>query len=372
VAGALPALVALGLAVGASGPKAQLDALEARRRAEEGAVRLLGEQERSVLDTLGEVEAALAEARAESKRVEAERAAAEARLARARQDEADAQARLAERLAEVRPRLLARARMGRAGLLQIFLESRSLADLVKRRYLMERILARDVALLLDARTAYRDREVARAEWQADAERLQALAVEAKDRREQAAARREERETLLAALRSARTFHERVAAEVAVQAKRLADFVGTLPPPRAGLSGPGGFAARKGRLPLPAPGPITVGFGKVVNPKFNTVTVQNGVDVEAPAGAPVRAVAAGRVVHAGWFKGYGNLVIVDHGDGYHTLVAHLGSMQTAMGEEVEAGSVLGTVGDSGSLKGPYLYFEIRERGRPVDPRLWLGR
>jgi len=101
-------------------------------------------------------------------------------------------------------------------------------------------------------------------------------------------------------------------------------------------------------------------------------VQNGVDVEAPAGAPVRAIAPGRVVHAGWFKGYGNLVIVDHGEGYHTLVAHLASMQTAMGEEVDAGTVLGTVGDSGSLKGPYLYFEIREKGRPVDPRPWLGR
>jgi septal ring factor EnvC (AmiA/AmiB activator) len=364
--------VAFGVVTGAAGPKSQLDALEARRRAEETAARLLAQQERSVLDTLGEVEGALAEARAQWKRVEAERAAAEARLAHARQEEGAAQARLSARLAEVRPRLLARARMGRAGLLQIFLESRSLADLVKRRYLMARILSRDVTLLSDARAAWREREGARAERQAEAERLRALAAEAQDRREQAEARREERETLLVALRSARAFHERTASEVAVQARRLADFVATLPPPRVGSSGPGGFSARKGRLPLPAPGPITVGFGKVVNPKFNTVTVQNGVDVEAPPGAPVRAVAPGRVVHAGWFKGYGNLVIVDHGEGYHTLVAHLASMQTAMGEDVEAGSVLGTVGDSGSLKGTYLYFEIREKGRPVDPRPWLGR
>jgi septal ring factor EnvC (AmiA/AmiB activator) len=109
---------------------------------------------------------------------------------------------------------------------------------------------------------------------------------------------------------------------------------------------------------------------VLNPKFNTMTVQNGVDISAAQGAPVRAVAPGRVVHAGWFKGYGNIVIVDHGDGYHTLVAHLATMQTAMGEEVDADSILGTVGDTGSLKGPYLYFEIREKGRPIDPKLWL--
>jgi septal ring factor EnvC (AmiA/AmiB activator) len=122
---------------------------------------------------------------------------------------------------------------------------------------------------------------------------------------------------------------------------------------------------------PADGPISVGFGKVVNPRFNTVTIQNGVDIEAAAGAPVHAVAPGRVVHAGWFKGYGNLIIVDHGGGYHTLVAHLASMRTAQGEDVEAGTVIGTVGDSGSLKGAYLYFELRERGKPVDPRPWLN-
>jgi septal ring factor EnvC (AmiA/AmiB activator) len=229
-----------------------------------------------------------------------------------------------------------------------------------------------VALLSEARAAFAARERARAERQAEAERLEALAVEVEDRREQAEARREERETLLAALRSARAFHERAALEVREQARRLAAFVATLPPPRTGVPGPGGFAARKGRLPPPAPGPVTVAFGKVVNPRFNTVTFQNGIDLGAPAGALVRAVAPGRVVHAGWFKGYGNLVIVDHGEGYHTLVAHLASMRTARGEEVGAGAVLGTVGDSGSLKGPYLYFELRERGRPVDPRPWLAR
>ena len=366
-------MVALLLAalLGASGPKAQLDALEARRRAEETAARMLANQETSVLDGLAEAEVALAEARAEWRRVEAERAAAEARLAHAREEEAAAQARLRSRLEELRPRLLARARMGSAGELQIMLESRSLADLVKRRYLMTRILSRDMTLLGEARAAFGVRERARAERQVEAERLRSLAAEVEARRGQAEARREERETLLAALRSARAFHERAADEVSAQARKLAEFVATLPPPRAGLTGPGGFAGLRGKLPLPAPGPISVGFGRVVNPKFNTVTVQNGVDVEAAAGTPVRAVAAGRVVHAGWFKGYGNLVIVDHGEGYHTLVAHLATMQTAMGEEVEAGAALGTVGDSGSLKGPYLYFEIRERGRPVDPRPWLA-
>jgi septal ring factor EnvC (AmiA/AmiB activator) len=365
-----PALLAALLAAGS--PRAQLDALEARRRAEENAARLLAEQERSILDGLAEAEQALADARAEWHRAEEERAAAARSLAAARDAEAQAQARMTARLSELRPRLEARARMGRAGELRLLLEATSLGDLVKRRYLLGVILSRDLALLGEAQRALAERERARAEQERESGRLHGLAAEAEDRRAQAEARREERETLLTALRGARAFHERAAVEAAGQARKLADFVATLPPPRTGSTGPGGFLARKGKLPHPVQGEITVGFGRVVNPKFNTVTIQNGLDFEAPAGAPVRAVAAGRVVHAGWFKGYGNLVIVDHGEGYHTLVAHLASMKTAMGEEVDPGDVLGTVGDSGSLKGPYLYFEVREKGRPVDPRPWLGK
>jgi murein hydrolase activator len=363
---AVLSLALLAVAADSAGP---LRALEARRRAEEEAARMLARQERSVLDTLAEAEGALVEALAEAARVEGERATSEANLRRAQHAEADAQTRLGARLGALRPRLLARSRMGAAGALPALLSSGSLGDLVKRRYLLDRILTRDATLLGEARAALVAREKARTTQEREARRLAALAREAVERRAVAEARREERETLLAALRTARGFHERAAAEAAAQATKLAALVGGLGP--APVAAPGSFVGRRGKLPRPAEGRVTVPFGRVVDPRFNTVTVQNGLDIAARAGAPVRAVAPGRVAHAGRFKGYGNLVIVDHGDGYHTLVAHLGSMRAAMGEVVESGTVLGTVGDSGSLKGPYLYFEVREKGRPVDPGPWLG-
>lgn len=351
-------------------PRARLDALEARRLAEENAARLLAQQEVSVLDTVAAAERATAEAVAEAKRAEAARAASEAALQRAQEEEAAALAVEKGRVAALRPRLLARARLGRTGELQLLLASGSLSELVKRRYLVDRILEADVRLLGEAQAARGARVAARAARQGESARLQGLAAEAAERREDAQARREEQQALLEALRTARAVHERAAGEAGEQAKKLAAFVSTLPPARTPVAGATGFSGLKGRLAFPAAGPVTVGFGRVLNPRFKTVTVQNGIDVGAPAGAPVRAVAAGRVVHAGWFKGYGNLVILDHGEGYHSLVAHLGTMQTAMGEEVASGGILGTVGDSGSLKGPYLYFELREHGRPVDPRQWL--
>jgi murein DD-endopeptidase MepM/ murein hydrolase activator NlpD len=369
----LAAAPLLALALTAGPAAGRVEALEERRRSETAAARLLAEQERSVFDTLAESEAALAGAVAEARRAEAARAEAEARLARAREEETSAQATLKARLAELRPRLEARARLGRTGELQVLLASSSLADLVKRRYLLDVILKRDVQLLGEAEAARDARERARAQRQEEAVKLAALAEAAVDAREQAAARREEREALLAALRSARELHERAAVEAGEQARRLGELVTQLPPRAVPApSRAEGFAARRGHLPFPAAGPIRQGFGRVLNPRFNTVTVQNGLDIGAPAGAPVRAVAPGRVVHAGWFKGYGNLVIIDHGEGYHTLAAHLATMRTAVGEDVEVGTVIGTVGDTGSLEGPSLYFELREHGRPVDPRPWLGK
>lgn len=355
----------------AADPRAQLEALRARRAAAEAAARMLAERERSILDTLADAEEALARAESEARRADAEGAGSERRAREAHAEEVAAQARLRARLAELRPRMAARQRMGRLGELRLLVSAASLGDLVKRSALLDRVLRRDLVALGEARVALEQRERARAAREAEARLLASLAAQARQHRADAAARREERQTLLAAIRSGRALQEKAAAEAEGQGRKLAEFISALPPPRPGAPIRAGFAQLRGKLPHPADGPIEVGFGRVVNPRFHTVTVQKGVDIGARKGEPVRAVAPGRVAHAGWFKGYGNLVIVDHGDGYHTLVAHLDSMSTAMGEDVEAGSLLGTAGETGSLKGPHLYFEIREKGRPVDPVAWLA-
>ena len=363
------ALAAILAAVLGADPRARLEALRARSAAEEAAARTLREREGSLLGTLEGAEQALRDAEAVGREAEETRTAAERRLVSARAEEAAAQSRLTALEAELSPRLRARARAGALSELWLLASSASLAEMTKNRHLWERIAAHDLALLREASEARGARERARIARAGEAERIGALAREASARRDAAAASRETRRNMLAAVRSARELHERAAVEAAGQSAKLAEFLAALPPPSRAFRH-SGFSLLHGLLPYPAAGPIEVGFGRIVDPRFNTVTVQKGLDIRARPGAEVRAVAPGRVVHAGWFRGYGNLVIVDHGDGYHTLVAHLASMSTAIGEEVQGGSLLGTVGDTGSLKGPYLYFELREKGRPVDPRAWL--
>jgi septal ring factor EnvC (AmiA/AmiB activator) len=117
--------------------------------------------------------------------------------------------------------------------------------------------------------------------------------------------------------------------------------------------------------------LEIGFGPILNPRFNTVTLQKGIDLRAPEGSAARAVWRGRVVFAGWFQGYGNLVVLDHGDAYYSLYAHLQKIKPEVNDVLEAGDLVGSVGATGSLKGAYLYFELRHHGEALDPAPWFS-
>jgi septal ring factor EnvC (AmiA/AmiB activator) len=132
-----------------------------------------------------------------------------------------------------------------------------------------------------------------------------------------------------------------------------------------------LSAFRGTLPWPVAGRVRSGFGRRKHPRFDTYTVQNGIEIEAPVEAPVEAVFEGGVVFADRFKGYGLMVVLDHGGKHHSLYSHLGETSVQVGQRVAAGEVIGTVGTS-SLEGPGVYFEVRFQGRPEDPLEWLKK
>jgi septal ring factor EnvC (AmiA/AmiB activator) len=131
-----------------------------------------------------------------------------------------------------------------------------------------------------------------------------------------------------------------------------------------------MGALRGELPWPVDGRVRGTFGKHKHARFDTYTVQNGIDIEAAVDAPVHAVHDGEVVFADRFRGYGLLVILEHGR-HHTLYAHLADKVVETGQRIPAGTVVGTVGASG-LSGPGLYFEVRTAGKPEDPLTWLEK
>jgi septal ring factor EnvC (AmiA/AmiB activator) len=131
--------------------------------------------------------------------------------------------------------------------------------------------------------------------------------------------------------------------------------------------------RKGRLPWPLEGRVVTPFGFEKNPNFNTVVMNKGVEI-APGQdkSLILAIHPGKVVFADYFQGYGNLLIVDHGMTYYTLYGHCAEFLAAVGDMVRAGQPLAVVGDTGSLKGECLYFEIRYKTKALDPLQWLKR
>ena len=127
---------------------------------------------------------------------------------------------------------------------------------------------------------------------------------------------------------------------------------------------------KGLLKIPVKGKIIFLFGPYKNTKFNVTNFRNGIGIAAKKGEPVRAVFGGKIVYANWFKGYGNMIIIDHGTSYHTVYAHVEEIFKTTGDTVKTGEVIATVGDTGSMTGAKLHFEIRHHGKPLNPMHWL--
>lgn len=129
-----------------------------------------------------------------------------------------------------------------------------------------------------------------------------------------------------------------------------------------------FAQRKGSMTWPVSGNVISQFGE----KRQGSVTWDGIRIQAPAGSEVRAVHGGRVMYADWLRGQGMLLVLDHGNGYMSLYAHNDVLLQEPGQWVKPGDVIARTGNSGGEKEPALYFEIRQNGRPVNPRQWLGK
>ncbi len=129
-----------------------------------------------------------------------------------------------------------------------------------------------------------------------------------------------------------------------------------------------FKSLKGKLRWPARGKLTTRFG---SRRGNTGLTWQGVMISAPEGVRVRAVSQGRVAFADWMRGFGLLLIVDHGDGYMSLYGHNQALYKGVGEWVDTGEVVATLGASGGQSRSGLYFELRHKGRPINPLRWCA-
>lgn len=278
---------------------------------------------------------------------------------------------LDDSIRRARPLLAARARalykLGELSYLRLLLSVERPGDLLRGYRFVTTLARRDNERFASFRADLDALQATRAELEQRTREALGLRADLERRRRELAAQRQRKSELLTQIVERKETHASYVAELQAAEGQLERLVAGL---TAGdVSVP--VAAFRGSLPWPVGGHVRVPFGRRKHPRFDTYTLQNGLEIEAVEGTPVAAVHEGRVVFAERFLGYGLMVIVDHGGKHHSLYARLASASVAVGQRVSAGQMLGVVGSDG-LEGPGLYFEMRFQGKAEDPADWLER
>ncbi len=369
---AAPALIALALLANAGDPPAQSTRLEELKKeidAREAHAKSLGQQAEGYLGELEAVDRELSEVRKSAVLLRAREKEASAELVDARRGVDQSARALADTERGLEKRLVALYKWELAGGGSTIFTASDFMSFTRRREGLARILAQDRELFASharARDAY---EASRARSEALLHESSEARREAQTREQKARERLVERRNLVASLKTRAAREEKAAAELRAAAAHLEETLRRMPvtqPPTRGA----GLA--RGATPRPVAGRVRAGFGRQVDPEFKTATLRTGIEIAAPAGTAVNAIAAGRVLFAGWFRGYGQMVILDHGSGDLSVSGYLDEIRVAAGDRVAAGQPIGSVGETGSSSGPGLYFEIRHDGKAVDPQLWLAK
>ncbi|MDQ6894744.1 MAG: peptidoglycan DD-metalloendopeptidase family protein [Acidobacteriota bacterium] len=263
-------------------------------------------------------------------------------------------------------------RFGRFGYFRVLLEAKDARGFLQSLERLDELARRDGRLLASHRTAERRLEDDLAREEAIKTELDSIWT--RSRREVAAmaSLRSARETLLARERKTAASGQVEVHALSDKAARLERLLDTLSRQSNGetADAAGGIRPWKGVLDWPAKGAVMETFGRHRHPKFDAWTVSNGVALSTSAGTPVRAVYAGKTVYAQWLAEYGNLVILDHGDGIFTLYAWLQSVAVGTGSVIAAGTQVGTAGTGPGRDEPGVYFEVRDRQKASDPIAWL--
>ncbi len=290
---------------------------------------------------------------------------------------------LETRRSRVNERLVTLYRIKGTGYWHLFSRPGSVFDFWRRQQALTRVIRRDVRLLEEQVAALKalkktglliagetgEKKLLEAHLVLEIENLEA---EQKKRRNLLDGVREKTALTLAAMAAAKKALEQTLEKLeprldtSVSTREKAGKTGSFRP------GKNDFLSSKGGLAMPVKGAVISKFGSRTGTDDNTFTFQTGIDIRAERGEPVRCVFRGEVLYADWLKGYGNLIIINHGDNYYTLYAHMEELFKKKGDVVEGHEVIATAGDTGSIRGTSLHFEVRHHGKPVDPLKWLKK
>jgi septal ring factor EnvC (AmiA/AmiB activator) len=361
----------------------ELDELNRQAREKREAARQLRGQESQALVQLRRTERELTTTRKRLRSLESRRRNLDQQLELTRAD-LERNVSLLERQKErLSRRLRALYKYGASRELEFLLSTNSFGQLLARWDFLVMVAEQDRVLLEDIQDQKTAVEAAQHKIEGTLTDVQRTAKKTEKESRHLSTLRETRQESVKTIQTQRSAFEAAAAELERDAHALAKLLADLErrrqaeAQRARAEGrvaqpyTGTFVRGRGSLEWPVRGTVVGRFGPETHPKWGTTTMNNGIDIQAPMGAAVNSVARGRVEYTSEdYAGYGQIVILNHGDGYYTLYAHLSEILVNQGTEVESGQLIGRVGDTGSIKGTVLHFEVRKGGSALNPQDWL--
>ena len=343
--------------------------------ASEAKIRKFSQKEADIISTLNQVDLALNKSRKQITSLGREIAALDEKIA----DTARASEELIQKIKAneqyMAKRMVALYKLNWLGKFQLMASATSLNELLQRKTAIARILAYDEKVMSQIMDNRRSLEIMRSQLHAQRDEKRRRAERYQQEIDRMAAERTKRSKLLAYVRKEMSAQQASVESLKQAALELDEKIQNL---GVGVTGTAAdeyfedkpFQAYKGLLKMPVKGKIVSLFGKFKNTRYDVLNFRSGIEIQTERGEPIQAVYRGKILYADWFKGYGNMIIIDHGNSYYTVYAHIEEVFKTTGDVVESGEVMATVGDTGSMTGPKLYFEVRHHGKPLDPMQWL--
>ncbi|MGD8353739.1 MAG: peptidoglycan DD-metalloendopeptidase family protein [Pseudomonadota bacterium] len=355
-------------AAGIGETREKLEGIEKRMGTAEDRIRRSEEREVSILGELDAIDRETARLKKKTKDISA-------RIRELKKEISDSERNLKEirrQKEKTAKRLALRSaalyKAGRLSYLRVILNSSGVEDIQRRSYYLRKVTENDSELFNISTELYKRESNQVAALKSAKAGLTSSLREQEENLSVLENKKREKDLILAVVRDKKEKNATLLKELESSAAHLKRLIDALE--LQAQTGESAFPTLKGSLKMPVSGKKIKSFGRNTTGRFNTYTLSSGVTIQSAEGTPVRSVYGGKVIFADWFSGYGRIIIVDHGGGYYTLYGHLLELKVAVGAEIEADMVIGLVGDSGSLEGPALYFEIRHHGKPVDPSGWF--
>ena len=380
-------LPAIGLAVAsvlltpewgrAAAAEKDLEGIKTKIEREKQGLSQVQRQEGSVLQSLTQIESSIEKKNRELKAANAKLKSITEEVARLEAEHERIKSSVKEREELLEKRAVALYRWYRGGSPLLILNGEaSLGQRLQRQRYLQMTLAYDRELVDKLGAEIKSSEALKTALEERKAELDSRRQQLGEAQEAVRAEAEKKKEVLASLRQEKESRMRALKELEQAAARLQrmldDFTrqASIRPPD--LSSGSGLAVLRGKLDWPVRGELKREFGKAKHREFATDVFRNGIDIEAPLGEEIHSVEKGRIVFADRLAGYGKMVIVDHGERYYTIYAHLSEFVKKNGDVVKRGEPIGLVGDSDSFAGAGLYFEMRKDGRSIDPVPWFRR